>query len=831
VSKHIYPLEHRNARRVAECGQKSATLSRLNRQGINVPGGFVISNKAFSPLKQHIKAALQDQKSTGDGTNLESVRQRVMAYQFPPAYTHAITKNLAKIDSAVAVRSSLIGEDSQYTSMAGQLNSYLDITEGADLFRAIKACFASQFNDRILRYLSGSKLSTGVDRLIIRDMAVLVQRMIPSVLSGVIFSTDPNSSEPRIVVEAAPHAGSVVGGHAIPDRYYILPDGTTVTDLINDPNRPLLDEIILQEIGRTTRTIVDILGCPQDIEWVWDGNQFHILQARPITTLHERHVYSRRMVAEMSPGLIKPLLWSTNIRDMNYNVFGKLFSKLTWQKDLDFTPMTRLIRSRVYADMTFIGNILTLTGLPENFFESIGRGEEVNRPRLKLRLVFILNTLRCLPFLVRLMRPADEIYSFIQRHQTRHARHIKTDWSQRSPESMLPFIYRQRKFHGETQWYMWITALNMSLRSRMLTRFVRRHIPGADPNRLLSGMKDLMGMAPNREIERIALTARQLLENDLEQFRSCDNTTIRAMLTSTETGRKILTKVDRFMRQYGFLSTSGTDFTVPPWSETPEMIWRLIYHAAGSPKNSDAKINHNGGEHETDSFYDQIAPWKYHFYHKLLAGTKKYISLRDKVSFAMARDSFIMRTVYLQLGRHLVRDGHLVLPEDIFYLYFDELTNLVQRNISDRRIRQRIARRKKELAEDERIVVPETVSDSESMQTDIHLSHKDQSCLEGIPGSPGMITGFARVVHAPEVNGDQLTKDDILVVPFTDVGWTPLFSVVGGIVAESGGQLSHSSIIAREYGLPAVVGVRDATRLIRDGQEITVDGTSGRVYL
>jgi pyruvate,water dikinase len=662
-------------------------------------------------------------------------------------------------------------------------------------------------------------------------MAVLVQRMVPAVLSGVIFSIDPASPEPRIVVEAAPHSGSVVGGRIIPDRYFILPDGTIVNDLINDQKRPFLNESMVRELGRITRAIVNILGCPQDIEWVWDGGRFHILQARPITSLPEKHVYSRRMVAEMSPGVIKPLLWSTNVRDMNYNVFGKLFSQLTGKNDLDFTPMTRLIRSRVYADMTFIGNILTLTGLPENFFESIGRGEEANRPRFRLRLLFILNTLRCLPFFVRLMRPSDEIHGFLERHRARHTRQMKTDWSQHDPESILSNIYRQRKYHGETQWYMWITALNMSLRSRMLTRFVRRHIPGTDPNHLLVGMKDLMGIAPNREIERIALTARKLPETDLEQLSSREDAAIRAMLTPTETGRKILAKVDRFMRQYGFLSTSGTDFTVAPWSENPELIWRSIHHAAVSPKNTAVKNNRDARESEPDPFAHRLSSGKFILYKKLLTGTRKYISLRDKVSFAMARDSYIMRNMYLQLGSLLVGDGCLVLPEDIFYLYFDELTDLIQGKIPESRIKRRIVRRKKELAQDEQAVVPETITDSESIQTENPLSHKDQTCLNGIPGSPGMITGLARVVHAPAINGNRLSKDDILVVPFTDVGWTPLFSVIGGIVAETGGQLSHSSIIAREYRLPAVVGVRDATRLIRDGQEITVDGSSGKVYL
>jgi phosphohistidine swiveling domain-containing protein len=214
----------------------------------------------------------------------------------------------------------------------------------------------------------------------------------------------------------------------------------------------------------------------------------------------------------------------------------------------------------------------------------------------------------------------------------------------------------------------------------------------------------------------------------------------------------------------------------------------------------------------------------------LLTSTVALIDLREQVSLLMSEDAFHMRRIFLALADHLVARSDLAERDDIFYLTYGELVQLVDGQLEPDVVRERVRARKSEMERDAQIEPPDTVC-GDAVPTHPVSPLEDQEYLVGISGSSGVAGGSARIVLDPSQAPVSLTLDDILVVPFTDVGWTPLLSGVGGIVAETGGQLSHTAIVAREYGLPAVVSVRQATRLIQDGQRVTVDGSSGRVYL
>ena len=210
--------------------------------------------------------------------------------------------------------------------------------------------------------------------------------------------------------------------------------------------------------------------------------------------------------------------------------------------------------------------------------------------------------------------------------------------------------------------------------------------------------------------------------------------------------------------------------------------------------------------------------------------TITYIDLRERTSFLMSEEGYQMRRIFLALADHLIAQGDLDERNDIFYLTYDELRQLVEGKLGADKAREKVSSQKAEMEADARIDLPDTIC-GDHVPTHAIQPAESQECLVGIRGSSGLAQGYARVILDPANAPVTLTRDDILVVPFTDVGWTSLFSGIGGIVAETGGQLSHTSIVAREYGLPAVVSVRKATHLICDGQPITVDGDRGRVYL
>jgi len=219
-------------------------------------------------------------------------------------------------------------------------------------------------------------------------------------------------------------------------------------------------------------------------------------------------------------------------------------------------------------------------------------------------------------------------------------------------------------------------------------------------------------------------------------------------------------------------------------------------------------------------------------FNRLFASTVTYIGLRERISLLMSEYSYQMRRLFLAIAAHLVETGDLVRLDDVFHLTYDEMKGMVSRTLKSCEMQKVINERIAEMSADAAINPPDIVrGDPASLQSVPHADIPPSACLVGIGGSTGVVRGRARIVHDPAHAPARLDRGDILVVPYSDVGWTPLFPAVGGIVAETGGQLSHTAIVAREYGLPAVVSVKGAMRLIQDGQMLMVDGDRGRVYL
>jgi pyruvate,water dikinase len=214
----------------------------------------------------------------------------------------------------------------------------------------------------------------------------------------------------------------------------------------------------------------------------------------------------------------------------------------------------------------------------------------------------------------------------------------------------------------------------------------------------------------------------------------------------------------------------------------------------------------------------------------MLSRTIDYIDMRERISMLMSEDAYQMRRLSLAIADRFVQRGILNERDDIFLLYIDEIEDLIENRLGEPEARSRISIRRRELEADAKIEPADTIC-GEQVTYKTVANLQNQKYLVGICGSPGKVTGKARIVRDPAHAPEEFNKGDILVVPFTDAGWTPLFTVVAGVVAETGGILSHTSIVAREYGLPAIVNVKNATMIIKDDQDITLDAHEGKVYL
>jgi pyruvate,water dikinase len=816
ISTSIIPLHSRAARKETYSGGKAARLAELSSKGLPVPPGFVIAASWHRRL-------LPSQEPD----SLDISRSEFSA-RLPGRARNSIVRAFHRLNGPVSVRSSMIGEDSDRRSFAGQLRTVLMVTGENDLFEAIHKCYLSLERTSFRRYSNNVVSAARSDQ---GTLAILVQRMVEARAAGVAFSADPNTGSRCIIIEATTGLGStMVSGRVVPDRYIIAPPGKMAQRDVTSQNEPVLSERQIRQLIELVERIHSHMGAPQDIEWAWDGSQFWVLQSRPITSLYGQHLFSNRLVSDMTPGLIKPLLWSTNIADMMENVFGRIFRSLLGRIQIEPTALVKRFHSRIYADMSLFGELLWRLGLPTNFFEMITHDERSQGGHLRLTGRLVRSAARMALFISRYGRIQPSVCRFITCRRQRLDPSRQRDWPGKHLRELFDRSLALRNDHGHTQWYMWVTAMNMMFRRKLLSRFLKRHAPGVTTQQLLSGLVGLKSLEPNHRLKRMASRAKKLPSKDHKVLLASDDGSIRSQLRQTLAGRELLADFDDFMQRYGFLSSSGTDFTVSPWREHPDLIWRgigrLMNREEEDPRSSSADIR----ERSVRRVQSRLRFPQSRVFQRLLRSTREYVKLRERISFLMSEDVSHMRRLYLAMGDRLVAGGGLSQPDDIFYLSFPELASMVDGSADGALLIKRIASRRKALIADASISIDDVFYGPPRHRRP-YCDQTPGPYLEGIIGSLGRAQGIARILRNPSEINTTLTKRDILVVPHTDVGWTPLFPSIGGIVAETGGQLSHSAIIAREYGLPAVVSVRKATRVIREGQPITLDGDHGRVYL
>jgi pyruvate,water dikinase len=536
------------------------------------------------------------------------------------------------------------------------------------------------------------------------------------------------------------------------------------------------------------------------------------------------------MVSDMSPGLVKPLVYSTKTVGMAENVFGRMFTELIGPNDIDFSALAKRIHSRIYTDLTMLGELFERVGMPTNFFHMISRDEQTEFRRPPITPGTLGAMFRLLRFAWNHSRPKDGIDALIQRHDRALEPYRRADWVSTEPGQLLAQFDRLLHVHGETQWSILIGSMNMAVRNRLLNRMVSRQAEDVVPSDLIRGLVGLKALEPNAELRDMASGARDLSELDRCVLSEQDAPAIRATLSGSEHGRALVRRMDAFLNRYGFLSANGTDFSGTPWCEDPALLWHSVGRLVASPNFFAVKDVEAVREETRIRVRAQLNWMQRQFFDRLLASTITYVDVRERTSFLMSEETYEMRRILLALGNHLAASGVLRERDDVFYLTYDELRNLVETNPEVAVVQDLVDGRKAEMAADAQLELPDTLCGDHVLAQPILLAD-EQEYLVGISGSSGLAQGHACVVLDPTQAPASLDRDMILVVPFTDVGWTPLFAGIGGIVAETGGQLSHTSIVAREYGLPAVVSIRGATQLIRDGQPLLVDGDRGRVYL
>ncbi|MDB9359967.1 glycerol-3-phosphate acyltransferase [Nodularia spumigena CS-588/02] len=735
-------------------GEKAATLSQIKRWGYPVPKGWVMSP--------------------------EDDPQGLIAMLEPSDL------------SPLVVRSSAIGEDSEQASAAGQYTTVLNVTSKQELQGAIAQVQASYNHPSAVQYRRDRGLPDTA-------MAVLVQQQIQSVYSGVAFSRDPITQQgDAIVIEALPgSANQVVSGKVTPEQYRaFVVETENISSVQVEGSGQVPQALIKQVVYLVRRLEKQYHGLPQDIEWTYDSQNLWVLQSRPITTLLP--IWTRKIAAEVIPGVIQPLTWSIN-RPLTCGVWGDFFTLVLGDRalGLDFSETATLHYSRAYFNASLLGQIFLRMGLPPESLEFLTRGAKMSKPQLK-------TTLANLPGLMRLLKQELSLEKDFKRD---YSRKFIPGMSQLAHESIeelrAPQLLERIDFILELlrsgTYYSILAPLSAALRQAVF-----RVKDGEIDNSIAPEVAAL------RSLTALAADAKKILPE-------CEPDLVFEQLAQTPEGEQILDEFSELLEDYGYLSDVGTNIAVPTWKENPQPIKQLFVQLLQNPPETD------GG----DSINRVLSA-------KRKRGVvQRRVDIKGRVTELYSRLLAELRWRFVALEKIWLKSGLIQQTGDIFFLELDEVRRLVAGD--DLELRKHLSEivelRRSQFHQDSQFnQIPLLVYGHTPPHPLPPSSLYSDQVLQGIPASHGQAEGRIKIVRnlqdLPEIN-----RETILVVPYTDSGWAPLLVRAGGLIAEAGGRLSHGAIVAREYGIPAIMDVHNATWILQDGQRVRMDGSRGIIEL
>ena len=871
MPRYVLEFHEIDRMQVALAGAKGAHLGELSRiEGVRVPSGFCVTTDAFERIMAEAEGSRHATQRGGclddqlDRLSLlkahdqnairalsAEIRRTIEQISVPEDMATAIEQALARLGrgTACAVRSSADAEDLPSASFAGQQDTYLNVLGSAAILRHVSRCWASLFSERAVTY----RLRNGVDHRKVR-MAVAVQQMVFPDAAGVLFTADPVTGNRTIAaVEACFGLGeALVSGMTNADVYRVRdgriiartiatkpfavrasPAGGTERHAVDAESQrePALTNAQVVRLAALGRRIERHFGGPQDIEWCLVEDDFQIVQSRPITTLfpipeagdQEHHVYVSVGHHQMMTDAIKPLgisMWQLTAAVPMYTAGGRLFVDVT--RALASPASRAAILKMAGRSDPLVGDALRAI-LDRGDFIPVLPDETPAVPPLPTSAPIEPD-----PAIV------DELIAVSQNSIAA----LKRDIQGKSGPALLDFILSdipelKRILFDPRSHQVFMTAmeatwwLNEKLQDWLGEKNAADVLTQSVPNNITSEMGlALLDVAdvirPHAEV--VAFLERALNDGFLDE------------LPAIAGGREARDAIHAWLDRYGMRAVGEIDITRPRWSERPRtllpLILRNVRHfepGAAARRFEQGRLEAARKEQELLARLRQLPDGerKAEETRRMIARVRTFIGYREYPKYGMISRYFVYKQALLEEARRLV-DAHVLCePEDVFYLTFNEIHDAVRTH----RVDGQLICARKEAYESHRALTPPRVltSEGEAVAGAYRRDDVPEGALAGLPVSAGLIEGRARVIL--DMADAALEPGDILVTVCTDPSWTPLFVSIKGLVTEVGGLMTHGAVIAREYGLPAIVGVERATRLIRNGQRIRVHGKDGYVEI
>jgi rifampicin phosphotransferase len=860
--RYIVPLTGDRGFGRSILGGKGHNLQRLVYENFHVPGGFVITTEAYREVLRGLVRGARD----WDG--IEEFGDAVSAVPLPPQLEEEILRAARALKTitggALVVRSSATSEDHAQGSMAGQAATFMNILTEDELVDSVRGCWASLFGRESLTYRSRGPATTDLP-----EMAVVVQQLVPADRAGVLFTRDPVSGDgDRMIVSASWGLGeTVVAGKASDtvaidchsgaileaeianktEQHLPRPEGGTVVESVptKDATRPVVDHSFAVRLHALGLRVERVFGVPQDIEWAeWSG-RLYLLQARPVTAnaRPRRTVWSNTNVGEALPGVGTPFTWGF-IKSFSRKGLVHAFKGLGCTVPEDY-PIVGNIRGRVYMNLSEFMSVSSQVPFvtPDTLQRLAGGGGAEALPgtyeamprtrflaRFPLTAVSQLLSRTITPARIALWSQRFKAFSreFATRHPGSLSRQELVDWWQRTHDLFEETGTLTLECSGE--FLMGYLLTSMALRLAVGAR------SGQFERELFSGLSGIRSAEPGLDLLRMARRVKQIpsLQKRVAALRVDD------LLPKLSAGdveeRSLHSAFEAFLRGHGHRAAREAEISEPRWREDPTFPLLMLQRYVESPDLPDpeemVRRRIEDRERATRLAASSVTPALRPLFLRLLRQTQEAARLREEMRNSVVHTLGFIRTLALETGRHMVHAGLLSQEEDVFFL--DRLELLAWLNGTEDAGRLPLLAVMRKLEHEALVALPDLpqwfVLEGDHIVSDEHAEVQEGRTITGLAGSPGVATGRVAIVRDPSEQ-QKVAAGDILVAPFTDVGWTPLFLVAGAVVTELGGPLSHSCVVAREYGVPAVVNIKDVTRILQDGDIVTVDGTRGVIVL
>jgi pyruvate,water dikinase len=861
IERYVLGLDEIDKTQVALVGGKAAHLGELSRiEGIRVPAGFCVTTDAFRNViadTPSIKDQLDRLSGLGPDdreairTISAEIRSAFGRIAIPDDVAMSISRSLARLgEHAFAVRSSATAEDLPTASFAGQHDTFLNVAGLASVLQHITRCWASLFTERAVTY---RKQNCFDHRKAL--MAVVVQQMVAPEASGVLFTADPVTSNRKVAsIEASfGLAEAMVSGLVNADVYevrdgevvaksvaskqrasYASPAGGTqeLAIELDRQQRPALTDAQVVRLAQLGRRIEAHLGGPQDIEWCLVDDGFQIVQSRPITTLfpipvasdQENHVYVSVSHQQMMTDPMKPLglsLWQLTAARPMYTAGGRLFVDVT--RELSSPRRRAGLLQALGGSDPLIGDALQTILERGDFISTVADDDPGG------------SAASGAPAAVE-TDPAI-VAGLIERSEASLAS-LKHDIRTKTGSALLDFILSDvqelKRILRDPR------SLPAIIAAMQAARWLNEHLLEWLGEK--NAADTLTQSVPNNVTSEMGLALLHVADvirphPDVVSFlQHVDNENFLDDLPTIGGGREASDALQDFLDKYGMRCVGEIDITRPRWSERPTTLVPMILgniknFEPGAGERRFEQGRQEAGEKEQELLTRVRAlpdgALKAEETKRMIDRVRTFAGYREYPKYHMVSRYFVYKQALLTEAERLVHADVLGEQEDIFYLTFAELQDVVRTNQVD----EQLIRERKHAFRSYQALSPPRVltSEGEVVAGTYRRVDVPASALVGLPVSAGTVEGRARVIL--DMAEADLETGDILVTAYTDPSWTPVFVAIKGLVTEVGGLMTHGAVIAREYGLPAVVGVEGATRLIGDGQRIRVHGTDGYIEI